>query len=140
MAPPFRQAFRDKVDVVLAAASIPWLRKETINARAIPDASQPYVDIEFPGGNEQPVERHVYQEDGEVTVNFVTPRAQSRDLAEQYATAFRIAATSTTHRRFDVGARGSVVVTNASPISGGHNEGGLWVEAVNLTYQTFNIG
>lgn len=140
MAALFRQAFRAKIDAVLVAAGVPWLRKETLNARDVPDASQPYVDVEFPGGSEGPVERHVYQEDGTVTVNFVTPLGQSRDLAEQYATAFRIAATSTTHRRFDVGARGSVVVTNASPISGGHNEGGLWVEAVNLTYQTFNIG
>jgi len=59
-----------------------------------------------------------------------------RNLAESYAGALRA---RFRNDRFAAG-NGTVRIVSTATMGGGHDEAGLWVEAVALGYETFNIG
>lgn len=143
-----RDAFRAKLDAVIAAASpsIAWVRRDTLNTGDNPDASGGYIDLQFVGGDETQFTfgapgANLHRELGPVFVHVVAPLASSpastteRDTAERYAgqirTGFRMA-------RFAAGSQ-SVRITATASAAGGVIEGGMWAETIALQYEVFNI-
>jgi hypothetical protein len=141
-----RNAFRAELDSIISTAAPPiaWVRKDTLNTSGQPDASTGYVDLEFPGGGEEQYTfgapaANLHREEGQVTVRVVTPLRGGqveRDKAEAYAKQIRAAFRM---RRFAAGSR-SIRITSTAPIGGGHDEAGMWTEAVALAYEIYNVG
>jgi hypothetical protein len=147
-----RDAFRAELATVRTAASIPWPIKDTVNTATQPNppaagaasTAAGHLELEFPGGAEAQYTfgapaANLHREQGQVTVNVVTrlrTGTTNRDLAETYAEAIRSAFRM---RRFAAGSR-SIRITATMPMSGGHDEGGLWVESVALGYEIYNVG
>lgn len=147
-----RDAFRAELATVRTAESIAWPIKDTLNtsvqpnppAAAVASSASGYLELEFPGGSEAQYTygapaANLHREQGQVTVNVVTrlrTGTTNRDLAETYAAAIRSAFRM---RRFAAGSR-SIRITAVAPMSGGHDEGGMWVESVALGYEVYNVG
>lgn len=137
---PLRDAFRAELETVRVAASVPWSVRDTLSTGDQPDAGTGYLELEFPGGSEEPYARapaaSLYQEVGQVTVRVVAPLRRSRDLAEAYAASIRNGFRS---RRFPCGGR-TIAILATAPLGDGHDEGGLWAESFGLRYRIFNVG
>lgn len=139
-----RDAFRAELATIKTAASITWDIRDTLNTEDNPDASEGYIELEFPGGSEVQFTfgapgDNLHREQGQVTVRVVTPLGAGttmRDLAETYAAAIRSAFRM---RRFAAGSR-SIRITDTAPMGGGHDEAGLWAESVALGYEIYNVG
>lgn len=143
---PLRDAFRTELDAIRLAAAITWPVIDTLNTDENPDASIGFLELEFPGGREFQLTfgapgANLHQEEGQVTVRVVTPLGAGkdmRDIAETYAAAIRSAFRM---RRFPVtGSVHEIRITDTAPMGGGHDEAGLWAEAVALGYRVFNLG
>ena len=136
-----RDAFRIELQSIITSAGLSWPFVDTQNTTALPDASTGFISLEFPGGAERQFTfgspgSNLHREEGQVTVRVSAPLGRSRDLAETAAAAIR---TAFRMRRFAAG-NGTVRITSTAPMGGGHDEAGLWVEAVALGYETYNVG
>jgi len=130
--------------VSLADLGIGWPIVDLHNAGENPDVSQGFVALDFPGGSEDQYTfgapgLNFWREQGQVTLYVKTRLGAGmtvRNLAESYAGALR---SRFRNDRFVAG-NGTVRIVSTAPMGGGHDEAGLWVEAVALGYETFNIG
>lgn len=139
---PLRDAFRNEVETIIAAAGIAWAYIDTWNTDQNPDASAPgWIALEFPGGGEEQFTtgapgNNLFQENGQVTVRVFCRLAANRNTAETYAAAIRNAFRA---RRFPCGSA-SIRITDVAPMGGGVIEGSSWAESVALGYEIFNTG
>lgn len=114
------------------------------NAGENPDVSLGFVALDFPGGSEDQYTfgapgLNFWREQGQVTLYVKTRLGAGmtmRNLAESYAGVLRA---RFCNDRFVVG-NGTVRIVSTAPIGGGHDEVGLWGEAVALGYETYNVG
>ena len=143
---PLRDAFRDQLDAVIAAASpaITWVRKDTTNTTTDPDVATGYFDLEFPGGSEAQYTfgapgSNLFREQGQVTIRVCAPLGASRDLAETYASQVRNLFRGQTYRSFAVGSR-TCRITETAPLGDGEDDAGMWAESIALAYEIYNVG
>lgn len=141
---PFRDAMRNELDAIILAASptITWKQLDTVNTKENPDASTGYIELEFPGGAEDQFTtgapgNNLFKEDGQITVRVVAPLGRSRNSAELYASQLRAAFRG---RRIPLTAGKAIRINAVGAMGGGHTEGGMWAEAIALSYQVFNVG
>lgn len=141
---PLRLAFRERLVVWLADLGISWPIADLRNAGENPDVSLGFVALDFPGGSEDQYTfgapgLNFWREQGQVTLYVKTRLGAGmtmRNLAESYAGVLRA---RFCNDRFVVG-NGTVRIVSTAPIGGGHDEVGLWGEAVALGYETYNVG
>lgn len=138
---PLRDAFRTKLAAIKTSASIAWDIIDTVNTSEDPDVSAPYIDLEFPGSTpEQQASwgnpgNNWQNEEGQVTVKVHTPLGRNQDIAETYAKAIR---DGFGMARLTMAGGQQIRITATSSMGGGQDDGGMWVEAVALSYQTYN--
>jgi hypothetical protein len=141
---PLRMAFRERLVVWLADLGIGWPIRDLHNTGDNPDVSQGFVVLDFPGGSEDQYTfgapgLNFWREQGQVTLYVKTRLGAGmtmRNLAESYAGALR---SRFRNDRFAAG-NGTIRIASTAPMGGGHDEAGLWVEAVALGYETYNVG
>lgn len=141
---PLRMAFRDRLMVWVVDLGIGWPIRDLYNTGDNPDVSEGFVALGFPGGSEDQYTfgapgLNFWREHGQVTLNVKTRLGAGmvvRNLAESYASGLRA---RFRNDRFAAG-NGTVRIVSTAPMGGGQDEAGLWVEAVALGYETFNIG
>lgn len=141
---PFRAACRARLAEHMAEAGIDWLLIDLLNTGENPDVSQNFIDIEFPGGSELQFTfgapgNNFHDEVGQITIYVKTRLGAGttvRNTAESYAQMLR---DRFRNDRFaaDVG---TVRIRTVAAMGAGQDEAGLWVEAVALGYQIFNVG
>jgi len=141
----FRDAVRGALDAILQAnPSITWPHKDTLNTGIRPDASTSYFELEFPGGDENQFTfgapgSNDWKETGQITVRAVVRQnagKTERDKAESYIEIIRQAFRG---RRIALGSR-AILIVKTGAMGGGHDEAGMWVEAIALEYKRFNVG
>ncbi|MDP2377784.1 phage tail terminator-like protein [Reyranella sp.] len=143
-ADPLRDAFRTKLAAIKTDVTYPiaWPIKDTTNTAENPDVSAPYLELEWAGGDERQGTfgapgQNIHDEDGTIFVNLCMPLGRYQAQAEIYGryirNGFRAAHLLTSEGR-------DVFITAASPLGGGENEAGLWVETIALAYETTNQG
>lgn len=150
---PFEDAFAAKLDAVIAAAAIPWPRKDVTNtalqpappAADAPAASAGWFEIAFLGGDEAQYtfgapSNNLHLEAGQVTITAVTrlrAGAPIRDRAglylDQIRTGFRVA-------RFPLNASHDIRITGTMPMGSGEDEAGNWVKSLGLRYEVYREG
>jgi hypothetical protein len=139
---PLRDAFRTKLQAIIAAAAIAWPFRDTINTGDQPPAAGGYVDMEFHGGQEDeqswgsPGDDR-YKETGQVMVRLFPPRNTGHDTAEVYALALR---NGFRGARFAMTGGGSVKITAVSPMGGGFVDAAWWCETIAIQYRVYNFG
>lgn len=139
-----RDAFRVKLDTIVAQFGMDWAQIDTLNTGTRPDASTGYFEFEFPGGSEAQYTfgapgSNLHRERGQVTLRAVVRRnagLTDRNKAESYIetlrAGFRMA-------RFAAGAR-TVRITATGAMGGGETEAGMWAESLALAYELYNVG
>ena len=144
---PLEDAFRAELAAILTAASIPW---ELVNTDVEdPDASTSYIQIRFEGGNETPFARgggisgDVFEEEGQVFIDFLIPQGDSNIDRGRYSRLVRRAFRSD-HRFFNTSVESGSVqieIVPVSPLGGGQGvDGGMNVQSIGLGYRIYNVG
>lgn len=138
-----RDAFRAELASVCAAASpvVALTIRDTLNTTSNPDASAGYLEIEFPGGFESQLTfgdpgANFWREGGQVTIRVIAPLGRYRNTAETNAESIR---SGFRGRRFAAGSR-TIRIDATGSMGGGHDEGGMWAEAIALSYSVLNTG
>lgn len=137
-----RAAFRTRLATHRAAAGVAWVIKDTDNTSENPDASAPYLELEFPGGpatSQYTVGNpgnNLHEEFGQVTLRLVTPLGTDRDTAEEYAELLRLKFLAD---RIPYAVNRAVKILGVSPISDGHTEGGMYAYAIMLSYRVYQV-
>ncbi|MCF8533044.1 MAG: hypothetical protein K9G48_08580 [Reyranella sp.] len=145
---PVCDAFRAELQAILNAASpaITWPIKDTDNGVENPDASEPYIQIRFEGGNEELAfwgspGSNLWREDSQAFIDFLVPLGDGREAQERNA---RVVRDAFRNRRFNATlAAGSVEIRieTASPLGGGQGvEGAMNSKSIGLGYRIYNVG
>lgn len=142
MGDPLRDAFRALLATVKTEKSIAWATKDTLNTTENPDASAPYLELEFDGGSEEQgtfgaPASNLHDEFGQVRLNLYMPLGAEQAQGEVYARALRNGFRA---RRFQTSEGRDVSIDAVAPMSGGEAVGGMWVETIALSYRTTNLG
>jgi hypothetical protein len=140
----FRDACRARLQAHISTAGISWSLLDLLNTGTNPDVSSSFIDIEFPGGNEDQYTfgapgNNFFDERGQLTIRVTTRLGAGlteRNLAEIYAGRLR---NLFRNDRFAAG-NTTVRITAAEPMGGGHDEAGLWSESLALRYRRYVIG
>ena len=136
-----RDAFRSELRAIITASGMEWSFLDALNTEAEADTAIGFVDLQFTGGQEVQFTfgapgNNFHLETGEVMVDVYAPLSRDRDKAEGYASAIRNAFRG---RYFSAGSR-NVLILNSSLAFSGPLEGGMWLEQVALSYETYNVG
>lgn len=137
-----RDAFRARLAALCALSPAIVLPIEDLtNTGENPDASGPFLVLEFPGGAEDQYTfgspgSNLFREDGQVTLRVCARLGRDRDTCEAAAETLR---NRFRNDRFAAASR-TIRITAVAPMGGGHDEAGLWVESVGIAYRVFNEG
>lgn len=140
---PFRDAFRARLEAHVAAAGITLPVVDLDNTAEDPDASTGYVALEFPGAAPErqftfgAPGANFHREVGQVTVRVCVPLGRLRDESQRAAAELRARFRMD---RFATSEGRTIQIESTAPMGGGHEEGGLWGEAIALGYLVFNVG
>lgn len=140
----FRDACRTRLLEHILTAGIAWSFLDLLNTGDDPEVTTPFIDIEFPGGDEAQYTfgapgSNFYLESGRLTVRVCTglnAGLSRRNTAEAYAGRLR---TLFRNDRFPAGST-TVRIKAAAPLGGGQNEAGLWCEFIDLRYERYVTG
>jgi hypothetical protein len=137
-----RDAFRARL-VALAGQSpaVTLAVKDLVNTTELPDASVSFLALEFIGGSEDQYTFGIpghnrFLEIGQVTLRVCAPIGSDRDTCEAAAEILR---NRFRNDSFAAGNR-TIRIVDTTPMGGGQDEGGLWVESIGLRYRVFNTG
>ncbi|MFO1158428.1 MAG: hypothetical protein U1E60_06290 [Reyranellaceae bacterium] len=142
---PLHDAFLAHVGAITAIIGVeaPWRVVDTRNTGINPDAGAPYIDFEILPGREDQVTfgapgENFHLETGQITIGFNMPLGEHQQTAGRYA-ARLVAAFRTSARTFEAEGR---LVTLYQPLrmGGGDTVGGLWREAMAVTYEIYHVG